>query len=115
VSREADRWFASIVVDTHHIQPVTQPQEAVGIDLGVTVLATPSRGEPTPGPKAHTLLLKRLRRTSMAFSRKQCGSCNAAKARQRLARLNATHRQYQERRNPQGNNTPCQNLLAYRD
>ena len=88
VSRQAERWFASIMVDTRDIQPVTQPQEAVGTDLGVTVLATPSRGEPTPGPKAHALLLERLRRTSRALSRKQCGSCNRGKARRRLARLN---------------------------
>lgn len=89
ISREADRWFAAIMVDTQDIQPVTQPQDVVGIDLGVTVLATPSRGEAIAGPKAHTALLKRLRRTSRALSRKQRGSRRAAKAKLRLARLHA--------------------------
>jgi putative transposase len=85
VSREADRWFASIMVDTPDIQPVDPPQEAVGVDLGLTL----SQGDPIPGPKAHTALLKRLRRTSHALSRKQRGSRNAAKAKRRLARLHA--------------------------
>lgn len=89
ISREADRWFAAIMVDTQDIQPVTQPQGVVGSDLGVTVLATPSRGEAIAGPKAHTALLKRLRRTSRALSRKQRGSRRAAKAKLRLARLHA--------------------------
>jgi putative transposase len=89
VSREADRWFASVMVDTSDIQPVAQPQEAVGVDLGVSVLATLSQGEPVQGPKAHTALLGRLRRTNRALSRKRRGSRNAAKAKRRLARLHA--------------------------
>jgi putative transposase len=89
VSREADRWFASVMVDTPDIQPVTQPQEAVGVDLGVTRLAVLSQGEPITGPKAHTVLLKRLRRSSRGLTRKQKGSRNRAKAKKRLARLHA--------------------------
>ena len=89
VSRAADRWFASIMVETADIQPVVQPQETAGVDLGVNKLAVLSNGTAINGPKAHTALLKRLRRTSRAFSRKQHGSRNAVKARQRLARLHA--------------------------
>jgi putative transposase len=87
VSRKADRWFASIMVETADIQPVVQPQEVVGVDLGINKLAALSDGAAISGPKAHTALLKRLRRTSRAFSRKRRGSRNAAKARRRLARL----------------------------
>ena len=89
VSREGDRWFASVLVDTPDIQPVAQPEEAVGVDLGVSVLATPSQGQPIEGPKAHTTLLGRLRRTNQALSRKRRGSPNAGKAKRRLARLHA--------------------------
>jgi putative transposase len=78
VSREADRWFASVMVDTTDIQPVVQPEEAVGVDLGITTLATLSQGEPIAGPKAHTALLKRLRRTGRALSRKQRGGSMSA-------------------------------------
>jgi putative transposase len=89
VSREADRWFASVMVDTPDIHRVEQPEEAVGVDLGITTLAMLPQGEPIAGPKAHTVLLKRLRRTSRTMSRKQRGSTNAAKAKRRLARLHA--------------------------
>ncbi|CAB4244599.1 transposase [Methylacidimicrobium sp. AP8] len=89
VSREADRWFASIMVETDDIKPVEHPQDAVGVDLGITTLATLSRGEPIPGPKAHTSLLRRLRRTSRSLSRKRKGSSNRRKAKLKLARLHS--------------------------
>jgi putative transposase len=89
VGREADRWFASIMVETDDIQPVEHPQDAVGVDLGVTTLATLSRGQPIPSPKAHTALLKRLRRRSQSLSRKRKGSANRRKAKLNLARMHS--------------------------
>lgn len=89
VSREADRWFASIMVETDDIKPAEKPKEAVGVDLGVTTLATLSDGDPIPGPKAHKALLKRLRRTSRSLSRKRKGSANRRKAKAKLARLHS--------------------------
>lgn len=91
VSRVADRWFVSFAVDvpdTRHLPP-SENQGAVGVDLGVAALATLSTGESVPGPKAHTALLKRLRRLSRSLSRKQKGSANREKARRKLARLHA--------------------------
>jgi putative transposase len=91
ISRVADRWFASITVDTQDLShlPKAENQGAVGVDLGVSSLATLSTGEVIAGPKAHGTLLKRLRRLSRSLSRKQKGSANAKKARARLARLHA--------------------------
>jgi putative transposase len=89
VSREADRWFASIMVETDDIICFEQPKETVGVDLGVTTLATLSDGDPIPGPKAHKALLGRLRRRSQSLSRKQKGSANRRKAKARLARLHS--------------------------
>ena len=91
ISRVADRWFASITVDTQDLShlPKAENQGAVGVDLGVSALATLSTGEVITGPKAHRTLLKRLRRLSRSLSRKQKGSANAKKARARLARLHA--------------------------
>jgi putative transposase len=60
ISREADRWFVSLTVDAPDSPVPLPPQEAVGVDLGVSVLATLSQGDPIPGPKAHTALLQRL-------------------------------------------------------
>ncbi|MGC9008291.1 MAG: RNA-guided endonuclease InsQ/TnpB family protein [Halothiobacillaceae bacterium] len=90
ISRVADRWFVSIAVDTndppkHH----AENQGAVGVDLGVSALATLSTGETITGPKPHKALLNRLRRLSRSLSRKQKGSANRAKAKAKLAQLHA--------------------------
>ena len=89
VSREAERWFASIIVETDAIQPIMQPRAVIGVDLGITTLATLSDGTAIPGPKAHRALLQRQRRSSRALSRKRKGSANRRKARAKLARLHA--------------------------
>ncbi len=90
VSRVAGRWFVSITVDT--ADPPKRPAEnqgVVGVDLGVSALATLSTGEVVPGPKPHGALLLRLRRLSRSLSRKKRGSGNRRKARQKLAKLHA--------------------------
>jgi putative transposase len=61
----------------------------VGIDLGVSKLATLSTGKVEPGPKALRSLLARLRRLSRALARKVKGSRNRLKAKLKLARLHA--------------------------
>lgn len=92
ISRVAERWFVSISVDTpdrSHL-PKAEHQGAVGVDLGVSALATLSTGEPPmPGPKAHKGLLERLRRLSRSLSRKPKGSANRKKAKAKLAKLHA--------------------------
>lgn len=108
VSRVADRWFVSITVDTPNDLPLpkaenepqdenqvkgefrrSQNQGAVGVDLGVSALATLSTGETIPGPKAHKALLCRLQRLSRGLSRKVKGSENRKKAKAKLSRLHA--------------------------
>ena len=91
VSRVADRWFVSITVDTQndsHI-PKAENQGAVGVDLGVSALATLSTGESITGPKAHKALLSRLQRLSRSLSRKVRASENRKKAKLKLSRLHA--------------------------
>jgi putative transposase len=90
VSRRAGRWHASIIVDTPH-PPLPQAENhgAVGVDLGVSALATLSTGETWMGPKALCTLLGRLRHLSRALSRKVNGSRNRSKAKGRLAKLHA--------------------------
>lgn len=92
VSRVADRWFVSIAVDTpdrSHL-PQAENQGTVGVDLGVSALATLSTGETIPGPKPHKALLGRLRRLSRSLSPKVKGSANRRKAKAKLARLHAS-------------------------
>jgi len=81
VSRVADRWFVSIAMDTLNTShlPKAENQGAVGVDLGVSALATLSTGETVEGPKPHKALLSRLRRLSRSLSRKSKGSSNRAK------------------------------------
>ena len=104
ISRVADRWFVSITVDTaddsplpkaenqglrSDTSPAQQGKDVVGVDLGVSALATLSTGETVAGPKPHKALLGRLKRLSRSLSRKQKGSANRAKAKRKLARLHA--------------------------
>ncbi|MEL3892168.1 RNA-guided endonuclease TnpB family protein [Ferrovibrio sp. MS7] len=91
VSRVADRWFVSIVLDTANRShfSTAENQGAAGVDLGVSVLATLSTGETIPGPKPHKALLARLQRLSRSLSRKVKGSANGKKAKAKLARLHA--------------------------
>ncbi|QQZ28975.1 IS200/IS605 family element transposase accessory protein TnpB [Thiothrix subterranea] len=90
VSRTADQWFASITVDTdqHHLPPA-ENQGTVGVDLGVSALATLSTGEKVVGAKPHKALLSRLKRLSRSLSRKVKSSANCHKAKQKLAKLHA--------------------------
>ncbi|MFC5548862.1 RNA-guided endonuclease InsQ/TnpB family protein [Massilia aerilata] len=90
VSRRASGWYASITIDTSDPPlPPAETQDAVGVDLGVSTLATLSTGETWVGPKALRSLLDRLRRLSRALSRKVKGSRNRARAKARLAKLHA--------------------------
>ncbi|OIQ69801.1 putative transposase [mine drainage metagenome] len=91
VSRVADKWFVSITVETSDETPLPQAksQGVVGVDLGVSALATLSTGEVITGAKAHKALLSRLQRLSRGLSRKVKGSENRKKAKFKLARLHA--------------------------
>jgi len=51
ISRIADHWYASITVDIKdQLQPSAETQGAVGVDLGVSALATLSTGDVFIGP-----------------------------------------------------------------
>lgn len=87
VSCEAGRWFVAVMVETDDLRPVEHLEAAVGVDLGVSALATLSTGETIAGPKAHKAALERLRRANKALARKRRRSANFRKAKARLARL----------------------------
>jgi putative transposase len=91
IARHAGRWYASITVDIPDDPPLPQAenQGAVGVDLGVTTLATLSNGEKVVGPKALRTLLDKVRRLARSLSRKVKGSHNRSKAKMKLAKLHA--------------------------
>ena len=67
ISCTAEQWFASITVDIDHASatlsnhdlPPAENQGVVGVDLGVSALATLSTGETVAGAKPHKALLSR--------------------------------------------------------
>ena len=87
ISRTADRWFASIQVDTPFQFPKHENQMSVGIDLGINKLATLSHGIAFEAPKPLKKMLWRLKRQSRKLSRKTLGSSNSKKQIKNLARL----------------------------
>jgi len=91
ISRVANKWYASITVETPDPLKKTanDNQVAVGVDLGLLHFATLSSGGIIEGPKPHKALLSRLRRLSRSLSRKQKGSNNRTKLKIKLACLHA--------------------------
>lgn len=91
ISRVADRWFVSITIDKsdNSNQPKTESQGVVGVDLGISTLATFSNGESINGPKPYKRQLQKIKRLSRSLSRKEKGSQNRKKAQIKLARLHA--------------------------
>lgn len=90
ISRQADRWFAAINIDTEDLPHQRKNQAdvatVVGVDLGVNALAVLSNGERIEGPKAYQKALKRIRFLNKELSRRQKGSENWKKTREKLAR-----------------------------
>ena len=86
VSRKADRWFASITVQDDINEPVTPSGEPLGVDLGISSLATCSNGLKYENPRHYKKKLKKLRKLNKELSRKQKGSRNRDKAQTRLAK-----------------------------
>ena len=87
VSREASQWHIAIQVQLAEDLPQTEGSGTVGVDLGVSHVATLSTGEQIDAPKPLAKHLKKLRRLQRAVSRKQKGSKNREKAKRKVARL----------------------------
>ncbi|HUZ79577.1 MAG TPA: transposase, partial [Thermoplasmata archaeon] len=91
VKREGDRWYAVLTYEIADpaAAPATSAEAPVGVDLGLTHLATLSTGEVVEAPKflhrAEVLLKRRQRK----LSRKRKGSHNWHKQRVRVARCHA--------------------------
>ncbi len=85
VSREADRWFVSLLIDTEIPPPARKNQGVVGVGLGVKDLATLSTGEKIGGPKPYRTQLQQLRRLDRQVWRRKRGGENRKKAAQRRA------------------------------
>ncbi|MEV0617163.1 RNA-guided endonuclease TnpB family protein [Nonomuraea sp. NPDC050404] len=89
VSKDAaGRWFVSLLVE-EKISPLPPVAANVGIDAGITALATLPTGEKIVNPKQERRDRRRLARAQRALARKEKGSNNRAKARLKVARVHA--------------------------
>ena len=85
---KGSKWFVSIAVELDEInKPLNKTGKSVGLDLGITDLATLSDGTKIKAPKPLKNKLKKLQRLSKSLSRKQKGSKNREKAKTKLSRL----------------------------
>ncbi|WP_405904750.1 RNA-guided endonuclease TnpB family protein [Streptomyces sp. NBC_00828] len=84
----AGRWFVSLLCDDT-ITPAPATTAAVGIDAGLTSLATLSTGEKVTNPRHERRDRARLAKAQRELSRKQKGSANRNKARRKVARVHA--------------------------
>jgi putative transposase len=87
ISRRADAWYASFAIEVEHESDVRIDDTIIGVDLGITALATLSEGSKVAAPKPLRRYLQKLKRLSRSLSRKQRCSRNRAKAKTKLARL----------------------------
>jgi putative transposase len=95
VIREPDgRYYASFVVE-RELAPLSASDREVGVDVGLDRLAVTSDGQIIDNPRFLRAKQRRLARAQRALSRKQKGSANRARARQKVAVL---HRQVREAR-----------------
>src|SRR5437588_12208300 len=87
--REVDQWYATFSCEVPEPEKLPVSSEDVGIDLGVSHLATLSNGEMIEHPRSYRKAQKVLEKRQQALSRKKRGSHRREKARKLVAK---THR-----------------------
>jgi len=84
----AQRYFVTLCLD-EEVEKLRPVHQAVGIDLGLTALATLSTGVKIPNPRHLERFERQLKRAQRDLSRKKKGSQRRALQRRRVARLHA--------------------------
>ena len=89
VSYEAYQYHASILIDVEDntTKPCSNPNKAIGLDMGVSLVVADSDGNKVK-PLDLTKELKKLRLRAQQLSRKKKGSKNREKAKAKLAKTN---------------------------
>jgi putative transposase len=89
VSRDAaGRWFVSLLVE-EKTSPLPPVRRNVGMDAGITALATLSTGEKIVNPRHERADRRKLAKAQRALAGKEKGSNNRAKARLKVAKVYA--------------------------
>ncbi|MGJ6966694.1 RNA-guided endonuclease InsQ/TnpB family protein [Streptosporangium sp. G11] len=89
VSKDAaGRWFVSILCEDS-IRPLNPTTSTVGVDAGITALATLSTGEKIVNPRHERADRRKLAKAQRNLARKEKGAANRAKAKLAVARVHA--------------------------
>lgn len=78
---EAGRWFLCVAVDVGEFTKPRTSDDIVGVDLGLTTLATLSTGEKVPNPRPLQRAQRKIARAQRCLSRRVKGSHNRSKQR----------------------------------
>ncbi|MDE1836921.1 MAG: transposase [Euryarchaeota archaeon] len=91
VEREGDRWYAVLIVEMADPVPPPDlpPRHPLGVDLGLSRLATLSTGEAVEAPRFLRRSEVQLKRQQRRLSRKRRGSHNWRKQKARVQRCHA--------------------------
>lgn len=91
ISREADKWFVSFMIDAEKLPPIIHENEKVGIDLGVSTFATLSNGKTYSTPPT-------LKSAKTKLSRRQWQNRNKQKGnrKQKIKASNNCKKHYQK-------------------
>jgi putative transposase len=81
------RWHVSLLVNNSGIQHLPKSDKSVGLDVGISSLLTTSDGDKVGNPKHFKLQREKLKQVQKALSRKQKGSNNRHKLREKVARV----------------------------
>jgi putative transposase len=86
VVRRADGYYAQFCVDQERLEKREPTQTTIGLDVGLNHFYTDSKGNTVENPRYLRIGEKALKRLQRKVSRKQKGSSNRVKARNKLAR-----------------------------
>ena len=82
------RFHVSLLVDTV-IEPIPETDKSIGLDVGITSLIATSNGDKIANPRHFKRLRSKLRQVQKSLSRKQKGSNNRHKQRQKVAKVHS--------------------------
>ncbi|MFF3356116.1 RNA-guided endonuclease InsQ/TnpB family protein [Streptomyces sp. NPDC002917] len=85
----AGRWFVSMLCEDASVRPLPALDTTVGIDAGITTLATLSTGEKITNPRHERRDRTRLAKAQRTLAKKEKGSRNRDKARIKVAKVHA--------------------------
>ncbi|MEO9058006.1 MAG: transposase [Ktedonobacteraceae bacterium] len=86
IKKEVDQWYVCFSCEVKEPEKLALSYEEVGIDLGVSHLATLSNGIMIEHPRYHRRAKKKLEQAHQAVSRGKKGSHRRTKAKQQLGR-----------------------------